>query len=702
MTARPNLRAHLDGLAERSPSASGSAGVSRFSSVAVPLADACATANTLVRVREDIAGFAGGQVWRLDWCPRVVASGARHLAVECRAGNNVEHHFDRLGEGRGPALVQVWALRPRDPRANAPRASGTDAATKRKRDRTRPADAAPTDEDTSSASAVLGLAHEGGYALDLRWCRSLDALGRASAGASLDYSPSPWATDASRYGACPSPSPSPRRRTILRTRQSRTRQSSRPPSRTSALRRPSTASRSRSTGAPGRRATDSSREPPAGTSSCGSCRGSTPPGLGTVRARSPSAVLSAGCPQRAVACPPEDDEDDQDDEASEDLSHLILSAGHCMKEPALWDARDPFSPVSGRRGEAFAGGFFQLSAAWLREGRVVTGSDNGEVALHDPFHPARFECTRKDAAERTKRRLVGDASEEYAANASATSANASASSRGACVGGGRQGNHGRSRRLFPVAAATGSKGLRVAMTCAAGAAAPRESGTSSSRVRTAFPWISSASGRRDRDDGRRTSRGDALRTKGGRDRSDRGRRDRGGCSVRAMVATARAGGDSRGGRRARGRRSLVGVGRRLGIRSVSEIRRRGARDRRGGARPNLVTRGGSGTEGGGGVANDRGWRTNEEGEGGERPRAANERERRANEEGANDRGVRTTHPSRLKRKRRENERRRTRNVRRAAMTRRRDAPPRRASPPPPRRLPVALPSNIFLYQKSSP
>ena len=184
MTARPNLRAHLDGLAERSPSASASAGVRRFSSAAVPLATARATSDTLVRVREDVAGFAGGQVWRLDWCPRVVASGARHLAVECRAGNNVEHDFDRLGEGRGPALVQVWALRPRDPRASAARAPGPDAAPKRKRDQPQPAPSAPT-ASSASASMVLGLAHEGGYALDLRWCRSPDALGRASAGASL-------------------------------------------------------------------------------------------------------------------------------------------------------------------------------------------------------------------------------------------------------------------------------------------------------------------------------------------------------------------------------------------------------------------------------------------------------------------------------------------------------------------------------------
>ena len=468
MTARPNLRAHLDGLAERSPSASGSAGVRRFSSVAVPLADARATANTLVRVREDIAGFAGGQVWRLDWCPRVVASGARHLAVECRAGNNVEHHFDRLGEGRGPALVQVWALRPRDPRANAPRASGTDAATKRKRDRTRPADAAPTDEDTSSASAVLGLAHEGGYALDLRWCRSPDALGRASAGASLGLLAVALGDGRVEVWSVPEPEPEP----------ATANDSSNPPIANPPIVAPAVAHVGV---APPEYGVALALDWCAGASRDRLVAGTSGgyvvvwivPRLDAVGARDgsrafPVVVLSAGCPQRAVACPPEDDEDDQDDEASEDLSHLILSAGHCMKEPALWDARDPFSPVSGRRGEAFAGGFFQLSAAWLREGRVVTGSDNGEVALHDPFHPARFECTRKDAAERTKRRLVGDASEEYAANASATSANASASSRGAVWAVDAKAITDGPDGCSLVAAATGSKGLRVAMTCAAG------------------------------------------------------------------------------------------------------------------------------------------------------------------------------------------------------------------------------------------
>jgi len=463
MTARPNLRAHLDGLAERSPSASGSAGVRRFSSVAVPLADARATANTLVRVREDVAGFAGGQVWRLDWCPRVVASGARHLAVECRAGNNVEHHFDRLGEGRGPALVQVWALRPRDPRANAPRASGPDAATKRKRDRTRPADAAPTDEDTSSASAVLGLAHEGGYALDLRWCRSPDALGRASAGASLGLLAVALGDGRVEVWSVPEPEPEPA--------TANENDSSNPPIVAPVVAHVGVAPPECGVALALDWCAGASRDRLVAGTSGGYVVVWIVPRLDAGGARDgsrafPVVVLSAGCPQRAVACPPEDDEDDEDDEASEDLSHLILSAGHCMKEPALWDARDPFSPVSGRRGEAFAGGFFQLSAAWLREGRVVTGSDNGEVALHDPFHPARFECTRKDAAERTKRRLVGDASEDEGRFADAKGKEAT--SRGAVWAVDAKAITDGPDGCSLVAAATGSKGLRVAMTCAAG------------------------------------------------------------------------------------------------------------------------------------------------------------------------------------------------------------------------------------------
>ena len=152
-----------------------------------------------------------------------------------------------------------------------------------------------------------------------------------------------------------------------------------------------------------------------------------------------------------------------------------------------------------------------------------------------------------------------------------------------------------------------------------------------------------------------------------------------------MVATARAGGDSRGGRRARGRRSLVGVGRRLGIRSVSEIRRRGARDRRGGARPNLVTRGGSGDWGWRGsgerprVANERGrggWRTTESGE---RTRAARERGRGERPRGANDAPISVETKEKGERKTEDEER----------STRRHDAPPRRASPT---RLPAASPS----------
>ena len=512
MTARPNLRAHLDGLAERSPSASASAGVRRFSSAAVPLATASATANTLVRVREDVAGFAGGQVWRLDWCPRVVASGARHLAVECRAGNNVEHDFDRLGEGRGPALVQVWALRPRDPRASAARAPGPDAAPKRKRDQPQPAPSAPT-SCSSSASMVLGLAHEGGYALDLRWCRSPDALGRASAGASLGLLAVALGDGRVEVWCVPEPEPEPEPEPATEP-QPRSLGASEPRSSTSTAR----ASSSASPAVVRPNVAHVGVLPP----ECGValaldwCAGSSRDRLvaGTSgghvvvwivprldaavsasRARAvhrtpdpafPAIVMYAGCPQRAVACPPEEDEGAEaaegaegadDVQAAEDLSNLILSAGHCMKEPALWDARDPFSPVAGRRGEAFAGGFFQLSAAWLREGCVVTGSDNGEVALHDPFHPARFERLGKDGV-RTKRRLIGDKSDDEGrsnavvlagAKQSAVAAAASVSAaRGAvwavdakAITVGRDG-------CSLIAAATGSRGLRVAMTCAAG------------------------------------------------------------------------------------------------------------------------------------------------------------------------------------------------------------------------------------------
>jgi hypothetical protein len=66
-----------------------------------------------------------------------------------------------------------------------------------------------------------------------------------------------------------------------------------------------------------------------------------------------------------------------------------------MNAPGIWDARDPFGALVGKRfsehaGSAVFGGFaFMLSVAWLPFGCAVTGGDNGVVTVHDFFHSER-------------------------------------------------------------------------------------------------------------------------------------------------------------------------------------------------------------------------------------------------------------------------------------------------------------------------
>lgn len=60
------------------------------------------------------------------------------------------------------------------------------------------------------------------------------------------------------------------------------------------------------------------------------------------------------------------------------VGSTVASAGHCMVAPAVWDARDPFSPLVGKRSELFSGFAFQLSVAWLPFGCAVTGYGGGQ------------------------------------------------------------------------------------------------------------------------------------------------------------------------------------------------------------------------------------------------------------------------------------------------------------------------------------
>ena len=83
-----------------------------------------------------------------------------------------------------------------------------------------------------------------------------------------------------------------------------------------------------------------------------------------------------GRPQRAVAFAP-------------GSSRLLASGGHAMSAPAIVDAFDPFA-ACGR--EAFGGGAALTTLAWTSSGALVASSDDGRVALHDPFQPGRVEA----------------------------------------------------------------------------------------------------------------------------------------------------------------------------------------------------------------------------------------------------------------------------------------------------------------------
>lgn len=184
--------------------------VARFRSAPARLApdDACA-----VSVVEDVAAFAGGPVWRIDWCPERPADGGggAYLAVEagggrgaggCEDGSEIDGaavrpssnlhatSFDELGRVSGAGVVQIWRLRAA---AAEDGAAGGAAGGKRKRfgqptrnesneissDR-----GAPANGGGSEARCVLCLAHDGGVAWDLRWSpvRPSDGGGGGTAG----------------------------------------------------------------------------------------------------------------------------------------------------------------------------------------------------------------------------------------------------------------------------------------------------------------------------------------------------------------------------------------------------------------------------------------------------------------------------------------------------------------------------------------
>ena len=98
-----------------------------------------------------------------------LTAGTAAAAEDATATAQRGQSFDELGRGGGESVVQIWTLTSRRGAGwNGGAGAGPSTSSKRKR---------LPDENASFASMVLGLAHEGGFAFDVKWCRDQDHLG---------------------------------------------------------------------------------------------------------------------------------------------------------------------------------------------------------------------------------------------------------------------------------------------------------------------------------------------------------------------------------------------------------------------------------------------------------------------------------------------------------------------------------------------
>ena len=381
----------------------GAESMARFASATVSDADVAED------VLADVAAYTGGAVWRLDWLPREARPGTRHVAVESRAFDDDAHAFrlgsarlGRLGDDARAAIVQIWALRldeassaradasARAPTANAP------ASKRRKKTPAAGTTAAVASSSTSRglvgpASMPLGLAHRASHAFDLRWCLDFDGLGHAPRGGSTVLGLLAIALGDGRVEAWAVPDPDASDVNGEQASSSAAKSSPR-------IVRPAPAFVGITTPAQGPtlaldwcgRADDGDRLAGATEGGCVVLwrvpRKGSGSGAGTGGAASSSTSVAPafplvelarlGRPQRAVAFAP-------------GSSRLLASGGHAMSAPAIVDAFDPFA-ACGR--EAFGGGAALTSLAWTSSGALVASSDDGRVALHDPFQPGRVEA----------------------------------------------------------------------------------------------------------------------------------------------------------------------------------------------------------------------------------------------------------------------------------------------------------------------
>ena len=404
--------------------------LARFRSAPARLApdDACA-----VRVVEDVAAFAGGPVWRIDWCPKRPAdgSGGAYLAVEAGGargeggaggwergedgseigtGNGAtmgsNHHatsFDELGRVSGAGVVQIWRLRVgAAAEEDGATTGGASHGGKRKRsgqptrnESNEGARGAGLKGGGSEARCVLCLSHDGGIAWDLRWSPARtaggdtagDALGTLAVALGAGRVEA-WTVVAPETGNNESTMESPRLvkpRRILR----------------GAVPRECGVALALDWSPCGRKIA-------AACSGGAVCVWDVRAGDGECATSFPSVVIGddARRPQRCVAWVPPDASDDREgadegvsDEGGAQMDgRLIASAGHGMAAPAVYSLDDPFKPVAGARGLTFSGAGATLSMDWPRTAgaAAVTGTAEGTVRLHDFFSKRSVHARRGD------------------------------------------------------------------------------------------------------------------------------------------------------------------------------------------------------------------------------------------------------------------------------------------------------------------
>lgn len=404
----------------------GSRGVPLFASARVPPSNDAATT---IEVVEDLAVFAGGAVWCLDWAPaRAGAETTRHVAVEARAKDDVAHALGAVGRARGPGLVQVMALR-------MPSSSAPDPGAARAAKGKRPRDVPFREKaDCATARVVLGLAHDAKHAFDLKWRPSPPTVFDGAV-----------AADDSRVGSLAA---------ALGNGRVEVWRVPTPETVVASVASEKTKTHSSGVGSnPGGDvpvvkcvpsfvgvapadagvplcvdwAVASPRNRIVAGTSAGAVvlwtlpssddvffsqnedeeeeeereDGSARPTLPVMR------IASTGCPQRSVRFAPLGFSVSKESVSKEnDSSFLVIAGGHGMHAPAVFDTRDPFSTCAGSRVSSFGGHNATTRVAMAPNGVLLSSRDDGDVDAHDFFYDARMRRPPRDNAERVARRAL--------------------------------------------------------------------------------------------------------------------------------------------------------------------------------------------------------------------------------------------------------------------------------------------------------